>query len=83
VIAPAPRPRREPPVPRELVAELASLLATAYLRLRTHAAADHVRTKEASDAGEGAGMDQRTLRSGPVEPCCDDPTDRPPARRST
>lgn len=83
MIAPAPRPRRELPAPRELVAELASLLATAYFRLRTPAAADHVRTKEASDSGEDAGTDRRTLPSGPVEPSCDDPTDRPPARRST
>lgn len=49
MIAPAPRPRREAPEPRDVVRELAEILATGYLRLRLAAAAKGgVREKEAS-----------------------------------
>lgn len=83
MIAPALRTRREPPAPRELVAELASLLATAYLRLCAPATAGQVREKEASAPGANAGANQQSLSPSPGEPSCDDPADRPPDRRST
>ncbi len=55
MIAPAPRPGRTASDPREIVAELASILATGYLRARdAHGAPGGVREKEASAPAERA-----------------------------
>ena len=84
MIAPAPRPGRPAPVPREIVAELASLLATAYLRLRSLAAGrGEVRELEASAPGERQAAEEQTLSHPPVEPSCDGPAESPPAWRFT
>jgi hypothetical protein len=49
VIVPALRHRREPTAPRDVVYEVAEILATAYLRLRSRVTAPaEVREKEAS-----------------------------------
>ena len=64
MIAPLPRPRREAPAPREILAELASILATAYLRLLGHAGAPGgVSEKEASASGEPADGKATVLES--------------------
>ncbi len=53
MIAPAPRPGRTASDPREIVAELASILATGYLRVRgARGAPGGVSEKEASASGE-------------------------------
>jgi hypothetical protein len=84
VIAPAPRPDRPAPAPREIVAELASILATAYLRLRSSAAGrDEVRGMEASAPNERKDVKEQSFTHPPVEPSCDDPAESPPAWRST
>lgn len=83
MIAPAPRPGRPAPAPCELVAELAAILATGYLRLRgTRGAPGQVREKEASPSRDLRAADQQTLSHAPVEPSCDGPAESPPAWRS-
>ncbi len=84
MITPACRPGRPAPAPREIVAELASLLATAYLRWQCRSAAPgQVREDEASAGRERHAAGARTLSQAPVEPSCDGPAESPPARRST
>ncbi len=64
MIAPAPRPGRPAPAPREIVTELASILATGYLRVRgARAAPGSVREKEASASGERARGETTVLES--------------------
>lgn len=83
MIAPAPRPGRPAPAPREIVAELASILATGYLRaLGACGAPRGVREKEAS-ASSARGSAEQTLSHPTVEPSCDGPAESPPAWRST
>ncbi len=84
MIAPAPRAGRPAPAPREIVAELAAILATAYLRLRSpDSAPPQVREMEASASGELQLTGERTLSHVPLEPSCDGPAESPPAWRST
>lgn len=78
------RARPTAPAPHEIRAELASLLATAYLRLTCASAAPRqVREMEASASGELQLTDERTLSHVPVEPSCDGPAESPPAWSST
>lgn len=84
MIAQAPRPSRPAPAPREIVAELASLLATGYLRLRgSRGVPGGVSEKEASAPEDRQAAEEQTLSHPPVEPSCDDPAESPPAWRST
>ena len=84
MIAPGPRCRGESPPPREILAEVAALLATAYLRLRSPVTATaHVREIEASGAQKHAAPGNQSLITSPGEPSCDGPADGPPARRTT
>lgn len=82
MIAPAPRAGRPAPVPREVVAEVASLLATGYLRLRARAQGE-VREIEASAHGELSDTGRQSLSPVPVEPSCAGPAENPPARSTT
>jgi hypothetical protein len=84
VIAPAPRLRRDPPAPRDVIRELAEILATAYLRLRFPAnATGDVREKEASASATPARSERQPLSTPPGSPSCEHPADRPPGRSTS
>jgi hypothetical protein len=82
MIAPAPRLLRESLAPHEIVAEVAALLATAYIRLRFPATA-RVREMEASPPVEREESRRQSLSPPPISPSCNGPAESPPARRST
>ena len=82
MIAPVSRAGRPAPAPREIVAEVAAILATGYLRLRDPATG-HVREIEAPAAATREEAEQQSLSPAPREPSCDRTADRPPSRRPT